>query len=100
MGRGGPPVPCRAGGRRIGRPADGGSGRARVWLDRGLHLTQPDTASTVVTTATDRCAAVTRTRRSTSMDLHSTTTVTRPVEEVYGFWSRLDQLPTFMAHLD
>ena len=34
------------------------------------------------------------------MDLHSTTTVTRPVEEVYGFWSRLDQLPTFMAHLD
>jgi uncharacterized membrane protein len=34
------------------------------------------------------------------MELTSTTTVTRPVEEVYGFWSRLDQLPTFMAHLD
>jgi uncharacterized membrane protein len=34
------------------------------------------------------------------MELTSTTTVTRSVEEVYGFWSRLDQLPTFMAHLD
>jgi len=34
------------------------------------------------------------------MELRSTTTVTRPPEEVYAFWQRLDQLPTFMAHLD
>ncbi|MEU2347950.1 SRPBCC family protein [Modestobacter sp. NPDC049651] len=34
------------------------------------------------------------------MELTSTTTVTRPPEEVYAFWRRLDRLPTFMAHLD
>ncbi len=30
----------------------------------------------------------------------SATTVTKPPEEVYGFWSRLDQFPSFMAHVD
>jgi uncharacterized membrane protein len=34
------------------------------------------------------------------MELKSTTTVARPADEVYGFWSKLDQLPTFMAHLE
>jgi len=34
------------------------------------------------------------------MKLTATTTVTRPPEEVYGFWSRLDQFPSFMAHVD
>ena len=34
------------------------------------------------------------------MELTSTTTVTRPPEEVYAFWQQLDRLPTFMAHLD
>jgi uncharacterized membrane protein len=34
------------------------------------------------------------------MELTSTTTVTRPPEEVYAFWRQLDRLPTFMAHLD
>ena len=37
---------------------------------------------------------------ATPMELTSTTTVTKPPEEVYAFWSRLDRLPTFMAHLD
>ena len=34
------------------------------------------------------------------MELHSTTTVTRPAPEVYDFWRRFDRLPSFMAHLE
>jgi len=34
------------------------------------------------------------------MELKGTTTVTKPAEEVYAFWSRLDRFPTFMAHVD
>jgi uncharacterized membrane protein len=36
----------------------------------------------------------------TPMELTSTTTVTRPPEEVYAFWRQFDRFPTFMAHLD
>src|SRR4051812_25105651 len=57
----------------------------------------------VVITAVDVYAAVTRTIRketATPMELRSTTTVTKPPEEVYAFWRQLDRLPTFMAHLD
>jgi len=61
------------------------------------------TEGLVVITAVDVYAAVTRTIRkesATLMELKSATTVTRPPEEVYAFWQRLDRLPTFMAHLD
>ncbi|GAB3308303.1 hypothetical protein GCM10027451_17160 [Geodermatophilus aquaeductus] len=34
------------------------------------------------------------------MELTSTTTVLAPPQEVYGFWHRLENLATFMAHLD
>ncbi|MEN3359256.1 MAG: hypothetical protein V7637_3238 [Mycobacteriales bacterium] len=34
------------------------------------------------------------------MELMATTTVRRPPADVYGFWRRLENLPTFMAHLD
>src|SRR3954470_24614323 len=34
------------------------------------------------------------------MELTATTTVNRPPEEVYGFWHRLENLATFMAHVD
>ncbi|HYN96804.1 MAG TPA: SRPBCC family protein [Pilimelia sp.] len=34
------------------------------------------------------------------MDLSATTTIRRPVSEVYAFWRRLENLPTFMAHLE
>jgi uncharacterized membrane protein len=34
------------------------------------------------------------------MELTSTTTVNKPPQEVYGFWHRLENLATFMAHLD
>jgi uncharacterized membrane protein len=33
------------------------------------------------------------------MDLLATTTIRRPAAEVYDFWRRLENLPTFMAHL-
>jgi uncharacterized membrane protein len=34
------------------------------------------------------------------MELRGTTTVTKPPEEVYEFWSSFDRFPTFMAHVD
>jgi len=34
------------------------------------------------------------------MELTATTTVRRPPEEVYDFWSGFDRFPTFMAHVD
>src|SRR4051794_15117295 len=70
---------------------------------RGLRRSVITTAGLVVITAVDVCAAVTRTIRketATPMELTSTTTVTRPPEEVYAFWRQLDRLPTFMAHLE
>lgn len=34
------------------------------------------------------------------VELTAATTVRRPVADVYAFWRRLDNLPTFMAHLE
>ncbi|AEV82241.1 putative 17.2 kDa protein in melC2-rnhH intergenic region [Actinoplanes sp. SE50] len=34
------------------------------------------------------------------MELTATTTVRKPAAEVYGFWRDLENLPTFMAHLE
>lgn len=34
------------------------------------------------------------------MELSATTTVARPVREVYDFWKRFENLPTFMTHLE
>ena len=34
------------------------------------------------------------------MELTSTTTVNKPPQEVFDFWHRLENLVTFMAHLD
>lgn len=34
------------------------------------------------------------------MELTATTTVRRPAPEVYSFWRDLENLPTFMAHLE
>ncbi|MEU6807935.1 SRPBCC family protein [Streptomyces sp. NPDC046831] len=67
---------------------------------RGLGRTVAATAGVTAITATDVYAAVTRTRRSTPMELTATTTVVRPPDEVYGLWSDLKRLPEFMAHLD
>jgi uncharacterized membrane protein len=34
------------------------------------------------------------------MELTATTTIRKPASDVYAFWRRLENLPTFMAHLD
>jgi uncharacterized membrane protein len=34
------------------------------------------------------------------MDLTATTTIRKPASEVYAFWRNLENLPTFMAHLE
>jgi uncharacterized membrane protein len=34
------------------------------------------------------------------MQLKGTTTVTKPPDEVYDFWSSLERFPSFMAHVD
>src|SRR5690349_21476860 len=39
-------------------------------------------------------------RRGESMELTATTTVRKPATEVYAFWRELENLPTFMAHLE
>ncbi|AEY90338.1 cyclase/dehydrase [Streptomyces hygroscopicus subsp. jinggangensis 5008] len=67
---------------------------------RGLGRTVAATAAVTAITATDVYAAVTRTRRSTPMELTAATTVTQPPDEVYALWRDLERLPDFMAHLD
>ena len=34
------------------------------------------------------------------MELTATTTIRKPAQEIYASWRRLEDLPTFMAHLD
>ncbi|MEU3546179.1 SRPBCC family protein [Streptomyces longwoodensis] len=67
---------------------------------RGLGRTVAATAAVTALTATDVYAAVTRTRRSTPMELTATTTVAQPPDKVYALWKDLERLPDFMAHLD
>ncbi|MFC6094493.1 SRPBCC family protein [Saccharothrix lopnurensis] len=54
-------------------------------------------------TALDVLTAVQATRatgRGGTVELTATTTVRRPVEEVYSFWRDLENLPSFMGHLE
>jgi uncharacterized membrane protein len=39
-------------------------------------------------------------RKGGSMELTATTTIRKPPPEVYAFWRDLENLPTFMAHLE
>jgi len=39
-------------------------------------------------------------RKGRSMDLTATTTIRKPASEVFAFWRDLENLPTFMAHLE
>jgi uncharacterized membrane protein len=41
-----------------------------------------------------------RARKGGSMELTATTTIRRPAADVYAFWRDLENLPTFMAHLE
>jgi uncharacterized membrane protein len=41
-----------------------------------------------------------RARKERGVELTGTTTVRKPPEEVYAFWRQLDNLPSFLAHVD
>lgn len=59
-------------------------------------------AAVAAVTAVDVYAAATRSRgaRRKLLGLTAAVTVTKPRQEVYGHWRRLEGLPAFMAHLD
>ncbi|KUN78993.1 cyclase [Streptomyces bungoensis] len=67
---------------------------------RGSARTMAATAATSAIAAADVYAAVTRTFRSSPLELTSTVTVGKSPDEAYEFWQRLDRLPEFMTHLD
>jgi uncharacterized membrane protein len=67
---------------------------------RGRERTGTALAAVLGITGVDVYAAVTRSRRRAEMDMTATTTVIRPAQEVYDLWRELENLPTFMAHLD
>jgi uncharacterized membrane protein len=62
------------------------------------------TGAVAAIAAVDVATAVRASRRPAGkagpMELTATTTIRRPRSEVYAFWRRLENLPTFMAHLD
>jgi len=60
------------------------------------------TAAAIAITGVDVYAAVSRSLRprDTIVTLTATVTVTRPRNEAYALWRQLENLPTFMAHLD
>jgi uncharacterized membrane protein len=65
---------------------------------RGRYRTRVAFGAVAAIAAVDVYAAR-RARRRTSHELTGTTTVRRSAEDVYAFWARLENLPTFMAHL-
>jgi uncharacterized membrane protein len=72
---------------------------------RGSHRRRLIGVTGVVTvlTAVDVVAAVRASRAAAerrAIEMTATTTIRRPRSEVYAFWRRLENLPTFMAHLD
>lgn len=67
---------------------------------RGRARTVAATVAVAGIAALDLYAATTRSRRETAMNLTATTTINKPPSEVYQFWRRLENLPTFMAHVD
>ncbi|MEU6277092.1 SRPBCC family protein [Streptomyces populi] len=67
---------------------------------RGLGRTVAATAAVTAITVTDVYAAVTRTRRSTPVELTAATNVTQPPDKAYTLWRDLERLPDFMVHLD
>lgn len=70
----------------------------------GRRRTVTTAAAVAGITAVDLFAATTRTRRRrrrrTLMKLTATTTINKPPAEVYRFWREIENLPTFMAHVD
>jgi uncharacterized membrane protein len=67
---------------------------------RGWQRTAAATAAVAGLLGLDLYAALTRSRRTTVSDLTAATTVGCPPQQAYELWRRLEDLPSFMAHLD
>lgn len=67
---------------------------------RGRERTMAATAAVAGLTIIDVYAAATRSRQKAEMKLTAAVTVTKPPQEVYDQWRRLEHLPEFMAHLE
>ncbi|MDT4963247.1 MAG: hypothetical protein QOF87_2894 [Pseudonocardiales bacterium] len=67
---------------------------------RGRQRTFAATAAVVGITVVDLYAALTRSWKEQAVELTATTTVVSSPQEAYGFWRQLENLPTFMAHLE
>lgn len=101
---------------RVGGDAVDGALMAAAWRRDDTDTTRLGTAAAAVAgvTALDVLCAIRLsagdrdTRRlslATGRDQHAVrvehvTTVNKPIEEVYAFWRRFDQLPRFMRHLE
>ncbi|MEV4642439.1 SRPBCC family protein [Actinoplanes sp. NPDC049548] len=83
----------------------GGRRRRRLIAVTGViaGITALDLLTAVQATRAARIGSVPTVRgarKGGSMDLTATTTIRKPASEVYAFWRDLENLPTFMAHLE
>jgi uncharacterized membrane protein len=83
----------------------GGRRRRRLLAVTGAvaGITVLDLLTAVQATRADKTGAaptVQGARKGASMELTATTTIRKPASEVYAFWRDLENLPTFMAHLE
>jgi uncharacterized membrane protein len=67
---------------------------------RGRERTVAATAAVAGITGIDVYAAITRSRRTTVVELTASVTVATSPQQAYDMWRRLDSLPDFMAHLE
>jgi uncharacterized membrane protein len=65
----------------------------------GITRTAAATAAVAGITALDLYAAVRQLRGGRTIEVHGTTTIGKSPHEVYEFWRRLENLPSFMAHV-
>ncbi|MEU7841609.1 SRPBCC family protein [Micromonospora sp. NPDC049114] len=80
----------------------GGRRRRRLLVVTGaiVGITVVDLLTAVQATRAKEVGAVRGSRRGGPMELTATTTIRKPPPKVYAFWRDLDNLPTFMAHLE
>jgi len=63
-------------------------------------ITVVDVLTAVQATRAKQLGSVPDTRKGGPMELTATTTIRKSAAEVYAFWRDLENLPTFMAHLE
>jgi uncharacterized membrane protein len=83
----------------------GGRPRRRLVSATGavVGITVVDLLTAVQATRTKEVSSVPTARgarKGGSMELRATTTIRKPAPEVYAFWHDLENLPTFMTHLE